>query len=306
MAYFSFDKGDNRRAIAKIRGGDANGKIIYIGEDEDEDENNVCCDQCMKGCGIDFPFCCDKCEGKCYDDELTGGNQYERLWGKEIKKLKSGKLPFINLKNGEMIPMPIMKKSKEELRENIYISGPEGAGKSTWGGLYIAEFKKLYPKSKFYIFSKVKKDKAFDDLKPIRIKLNEELINNPLTTDEFPQDSIVLFDDIDTIYDKKLRREVVDLRDRLLEDGRHRGIFVISITHNPTAGQDTKMSLLESSSIVLFPKGGDTYHMDRVLKTYLGYHPKVVRELLKLNTRWIQCHKRYPKFILHEKGCFIP
>jgi hypothetical protein len=313
MAYFSFDNDKDRRPIAVIKGGKADGKLIYLGQDnEDEDydiENKKCCDNCFRGCGIDFPRCCKNCKGNCHviPDKKEGGMApYERLFGKEILKVQAGKFPFINIRDGVMIPIPIKKNAKEEKRENIFITGPEGSGKSTWAANYSKEFKKLYPNSKLFIFSKVKSDKPLDDLNPIRININEELIDNPMTTNEFPYDSLVIFDDIDTIANEKLRKEVVKLRDRLLEDGRHRGIFVLSLTHNPTCGKDTKMSLLESSSIVMFPQGGDSYHMERVLKAYLSYMPKNIKSILNLNTRWIQCHKRFPRFILHEKGCFLP
>lgn len=310
MAYFSFDRANNRRPIAFIDGGKADGKIIYLGMDNDDEYEDPgkekCCDNCFQGCGIEFPKCCRRCKGDCFDDDLKGGDQYERLFGKEIKKFKAGKFPFVNLRDGVMVPIPIKKEKNEEKRENILISGPEGAGKSTWAARYIRQFKRLYPHAKFFLFSKVKSDKPLDELNPIRINLNEELIENPMTSDEFPYDSIVVFDDIDTIANEKLRKEVIKLRDRILEDGRHRGIFVLSLTHNPTSGKDTKMSLLESSSIVMFPQGGDLYHMERVLKSYLSYMPKNVRTILGLNTRWIQCHKRFPRYIIHEKGCFLP
>jgi hypothetical protein len=205
-----------------------------------------------------------------------------------------------------MIPIPRIVKDNELKRENIYISAPEEAGKSTWASNYIAKYLMMYPKAKFFIFSGVDKDKPLDDLKPIRVKLDQKIVDKPFNVDEFPMRSVILFDDINGLSDKKIQKELQALRDRLLEKGRHRCLFILSLNHNPTAGKETKASLMEASSIVLFPKGGDIYHIDKVLKTYLGYKPQIIKDILNLNTRWIQCHKRYPQFILHEKGCFFP
>lgn len=303
MSYFCFEKEKSNKPVATIEGGKNHGKVIYLGEEEEKEEK--CCEKCIKGCGIEMKKCCEKCKN-CLNDEIVGGTEFDRLFGKEIKKIENGHFPYITIKDGYMVPIPRIKKEREEKRENIFVSGPEESGKSTWASNYIRKYKKIYPKSKFYIFSGVSKDAPLDELNPIRVKLDSKLVENPISIEEFPYDSIVLFDDIDTLEDREVRREVLKLRDRLLEKGRHKGIYVISITHNPTSGMDTKMSLLESSSVVLFPKGGDIYHMENVLKKYMGYNKKNINSIINLNTRWIHCHKRYPKYIIHEKGCFFP
>lgn len=307
MAYFTFDK--TNRPIATIKGGKDNGRLVFLGEESEDAKKDTCCGGCMSGCGITSPYCCKKCKttGGCLNDELMeGGSEYDRIFGKEIKKVQKGQLPYINLNEGVMVPIPRVVKNDELKRENIFVSAPEEAGKSTWAANYISVYRKMYPKSKFFIFSGVDKDAPLDNLNPIRIKLDHKIVENPLQPDEFPDRSIILFDDINGLSDRTIQKEVQALRDRLLEKGRHKALFILSLNHNPTAGKETKASLMEASSIVLFPKGGDTFHIDKVLKTYLGYKPQVARDVMKLNTRWIQCHKRYPQFILHEKGCFFP
>lgn len=300
MTYFSFNKGF---PIAKIKGGNDDGKIIYI----NQDGTDTCCDDCSSECNTSRMKCCRNCKGGCFDDEDDNSDDdFAKVLGRELKKVKKGEFPYIEIKAGEMQPLPLKVAKNELKRENIFISGPEGAGKSHWASNYIKEYRKMYPKSKFYIFSGVNEDKPLDELKPLRIKLDEKLVDNPISIDEFSNNSIVLFDDIDTLENKKVQKEVIKLRDRLLEKGRHKAIFVISITHNPTAGKDTKASLLEASSIVLYPQGGDSYHMTRVLKEYCGYDPKTIKQILKIKSRWIQCSKRYPKYVIHQKGCFFP
>lgn len=299
-AYFTFNK--TPRPIAMIEGGKEDKRIVYLGENN-TDQDNVCCKNCYSGCGFTDEKCCSKCNSCC---SMTNDNEYDNIFMKEINKVKKGELPYIDLKDGVMVPIPRLVKPGEEKRENIFISAPEEAGKSTWAANYVKKYLTLYPKSKFFIFSGVDKDAPLDKLKPIRIKLDEKLIDKPIQVNEFPMHSIILFDDVQGISDKHVKKEVFKLRDRLLEKGRHKGLFVLSLNHNPTNCQETRASLLEASSIVLFPRAGDAYHIEKVLKTYLGYNTKNIKDILKLNTRWIQCHKRFPQFILHERGCFFP
>lgn len=297
MAYFNLRK--QGKPISTIIGGDNNGEVVYL-----QSANDVCCNKCSSECSSQNK-CCGECKG-CGFNVIQDNDEFADIFGGEFRKLENGQLPYIQLDNGSMSPIPRIKKKGDDAREIIFISGPEESGKSTWAASYIKRFKTMYPKSIVYVFSGIEKDKVIDDLKPIRIKLNENLHNDPISINEFPENSLVLFDDIDTLKNKKVKEAVLELRDRLLEEGRHKSIFVISITHNPTMGKQTKHSLLESSSIVLFPMGGDAFHMKRVLKEYCGYNPKNIDTILNLKSRWIQCHKRYPKFILHEKGAFFP
>lgn len=303
MAYFSFKTGT---PIAKIKGGSDEGQIIYVDMEKDMDQ---CCDDCSPECKYSRNKCCKKCKGGCFEednDDICDDDEYNELFGAELKKLKKGEFPYIQLKSGEMQPLPYKIIGDELKRENVYVSGPEGAGKSYYAANYIKEYLKMYPGAHFFIFSGVTKDPPLDALKPRRVKMDQRMVDKPISVDEFPNNAIVLFDDIDTLEDKKVKNEVIKLRDRLLEKGRHKNIFVVSLTHNPTAGKDTKTSLAEASSIVLFPQGGDTFHITRVLKEYLGYDPKTIKEILKIKSRWIQCSKRYPKYIVHSKGCFFP
>lgn len=307
MSYFTFKNTGKNKPIAQIIGGERHGKIIFIDEEDEKEKNKKCCDKCHEGCGFTTLPCCKMCGGTCFDNESSSDDEeYAKILGGDIKKLAKGQLPYIEL-NGEekMIPIPLIHKEDEEARDNVYNFGPEGSGKSSWTAKFIKQYKAMYPKSKFYLFSGLDSDKVLDDLNPIRIKIDKKLVDKPMEISDFPINSIVVFDDIDTISDKNIKKEVLKIRDKLLEKGRHRSISVISITHNPTTGNDTKLSLLESNSIVLYPRGGDTYHMDTVLKKYLGYDKKAIDKIKKLKSRWAQCHKRYPKFVLHELGCFL-
>ena len=50
----------------------------------------------------------------------------------------------------------------------------------------------------------MKEDVSLDSIKPKRVRLDDELYNDPIKVDEFA-DSLVVFDDTDCISDKKIR-----------------------------------------------------------------------------------------------------
>lgn len=303
MSYFNFKEG---KAIGIIEGGQYHNKIIYI-SDKKKCEQSKCCEKCTTGCGIINPMCCNKCLNlmggcmSCEDNDMFL-NEFAKIFRDEIRQKMNNEIDSVNIKDGTVLPIP---KVEKEQVDHIFIAGPSGAGKSRWASIYCKQYKKLYPNNKIYLLSDVSEDKKLDELKPSRVILDERMYTEPIPIEAF-KNSIVIFDDIDTIKDKRIREAVRDLRDEILEKGRHSNINVLSISHNPTNNKPTKASLLESSSVVLFPGGGDDFHITNVLKNYCGINPKKINEIVNIESRWIQCHKKYPKYILHENGAFFP
>lgn len=307
MSTFSFNDG---KPIGIIEGGPHHNKIIYVADKRSNDIPSKCCAKCTCECGISRPICCQRClnlSGGCMscggDDEYA--NELSKIFNKEIRRIVNKEIDNISLDEkdpGTIVPIP---KYEKDQVDHIFIAGPSGSGKTRWASLYIKQYKKLYPKNKFFLLSDVKEDEKLDVLKPSRIMLDDRMHTDPIPIEAF-KNSVVLFDDIDTIKNKKVREAVRDLRDEILEKGRHENINVLSISHNPTNNKPTKASLLESSSVVLFPGGGDDYHMTTVLKNYCGINPKKINEIINMKSRWMQCHKKFPKYILHEKGAFFP
>lgn len=304
MSFFSFKKG---LPIAIIEGGIDDDKILRL--DKKDDESDVCCKKCSEECGISKKKCCKNCKnllGGCYS---CGGGNFEemddmqKLFYEEMDKIKNNKLDKIVLKgSSKFCPLP---KVVKDQNERVMITGPSGSGKSTYAGNYGEKYKKIFPKNPIILFSNKEKDECLDRLKPIRMALNYKLVDDPIKASEL-SNKLVIFDDIDQIPDKEIKKAVQELRDLLMAEGRSEHIYVLTISHNPTNHKQTASSLLESSSIVMFPEGGDSYHIEQVCKKYCGLPPKKIREVLDLNSRWVMCSKTAPKFILHEKGAFFP
>ena len=70
-----------------------------------------------------------------------------------------------------------------------------------------------------------------------------------MSKEEFAN-SVMIFDDIDVISDKKIRGEVYKILNKVLEIGRHYKITALVTNHLPTNGKDTRRILTESHQVV--------------------------------------------------------
>lgn len=198
---------------------------------------------------------------------------------------------------GHLIPLPNPKD-----RGVIYICGASGSGKSTYAAQYIFNYLNLFPENPVFVFTRLELDPVLQELGCQRIPISKELEKLDAIRDL--NDSLCLFDDIDTIPDKKLRDKVYAISMDILETGRHRNIYVI-VTSHLINGNDRKLcrtTINEAKQIVLFPKGGNVYGIRYLLKNYIGLSPKQIDEILALNTRAVTIHKNYPQFYFYDKG----
>ena len=188
-------------------------------------------------------------------------------------------------------------------REILYITGPSGSGKSTYTSKYIEQWKKKHKEGDIYVFSNVKDDESIDKHKPFRIKISDNLLNDKLKAEDFA-DSLVIFDDIDTISDKKYREAVYSILNQILEEGRHYKTFCIMTNHLPTAGRETRRILNESHSVTYFPHSGSARQLNYLLEDYIGLHKDDIKKLKKSGSRWATIFKNYPQIAMTEKMIF--
>jgi|ERR1700753_10840 len=263
---FSFDSG---KPIAVIKGGTFNGEILFV-----DSEDSKCCGGCSYKCSRQA--CCNDCS-MCYDKMI---------------------LPKDIGIEGDFQHIP------NEKERVIYIAGPSGSGKSTYASKYIEMYLKLFPHAKFFVFSRLNDDEPLDKLNPHRVTIDQSLIEEPIdiTQDVIP-DSIILFDDIDTIQDKKLQLAVNKLKADILEIGRHMNIRCVITSHlvNPNERSASRTLLNEMQTLTVFPNAGSTYQIEYALKKYFGFSTKQIRSVLDMkNTRWVTIFKDYPQVILTE------
>ncbi len=228
------------------------------------------------------------------EDELI--NKFYKILEQIEEQKKKG---FVLRSGGKLQPLPNFNRI-----EKVYISGISGSGKSTFAANFIKEYLKIKKKNEFFVISNVAEDEVLDKLKPIRIDLEDEDSLAETRADDF-YDSIVLFDDIDTISNSLVRRFVQNLRDTLLEEGRHYNATTVAVSHVLCNYQATRKLLNEATSVVFFPKFGSDAHNYRFLKNHCMYDENVIRRLLNLNSRWIALYRTSPNYVLYEKGLFL-
>jgi hypothetical protein len=221
---------------------------------------------------------------------------YKDLDG-EIEKKHNKEIILKDYDDGiEILP------SKES--ERIYFAGPTGSGKSYNISQYIKNFKRLFPKKKIYLFSDQADDAQLDKYKPIRIMLNEELINDPVNVEEL-KNSLCVFDDIDSITDKKLKQQVELLRDSILKRGRHYSIYCLVSNHQINEYRLTKEILSACSKIFFYPKSGSGYSIKYLLKQYIGLNKDQINKILELPSRWVCLSKTAPIYVMCEHSIYL-
>lgn len=193
---------------------------------------------------------------------------------------------------------------RKDIIEKLYISGVSGSGKSTYSGKYIKEFKKLFKDDEIFIFSSVGKDEAFDKYHPVRIPIDEDLINDPLTIQDF-ENSLTIFDDTDTIRNKVYRDIVNDIKAEIIEIGRHYKARCLITSHLISNFHSTRQILNECTSITFFPRASGTYHIKNYLKTHAGLDKNQISRILKISSRWITIYRIYPSYLVWENGISI-
>ena len=183
-------------------------------------------------------------------------------------------------------------------REILYITGCSGSGKSTYTRKFIEQLKKAKKDIPIYPCSASPGGESLDSVKPLRIQLDESLIEDPIDIKEFA-DSVVLFD-TDVIPGKKIREAVYKIMNMGLEIGRHYKINMVITNHLPTNGRDTRRILNEKSSFTYFPHSANA-KIKYFLTEYVGVDKKMITYFKKQNTRAVTIFKNYPMCYLCER-----
>ena len=218
----------------------------------------------------------------------------------KVKKSKLNKT-FEKLKiEDEGIFQQIPDTAKE--REVGMVCGQSGSGKSTYIKKYCKEYKKTYKNRDIYMFSNLKDDETLKDLKINRIVIDESLIDEPLTVEDF-KNSLVLFDDIDVIRDKKVKEAVYQIMNEILETGRHFSVSCLMTVHYPNK-PNIRTMLNECHWFVFFPWGAikSTHY---VLENYLGVDKDNLRKIKSTKSRWACIFRNFPQVVLTEKNIFM-
>lgn len=212
----------------------------------------------------------------------------------------------IELDDGKLKPLL----DYESERNVVYIAGPAGSGKSTYATQLIKDYLKMFPETEFYVFSRTdaKTDPALQGLKINQVKIDESLLQNPIDIEKEVGDrSLIFFDDCGTIQNEELKKYVEKLMIDIMEVGRRLHINIIITNHliNPNDRKFGRSVLNELHYFSFFPRSGNTYQITYCLKNYFGLSKKQIDHILHLPSRWVTIAKRYPMYVMYEKGIYL-
>jgi ABC-type dipeptide/oligopeptide/nickel transport system ATPase component len=237
--------------------------------------------------------------------KVEGGKNDKKIVSIYVGKKEEVEDTFDSFKltEGKFQQIPNPNKDQTE-REILYITGCSGSGKSTYACNYIQCYKKKFPKNEVFLFSAISEDNSIAPVNPKRIVIDDSLITDPLKCEDFTN-SIVVFDDIDCLSNKKHREEVYKILNSILETGRHYYVSCIITNHLPTAGYDTKRILNECHTITYFPHSSGGRGIKYLLTEYLGLNKPTMKRIKNANSRWATIFKNYPNVCLTEKEVFV-
>nr|WPF46534.1 MAG: putative packaging ATPase [Lake Baikal virophage 5]WPF46547.1 MAG: hypothetical protein [Lake Baikal virophage 5] len=186
------------------------------------------------------------------------------------------------------------------------IFGQAGSGKSYFCCEYIKQYIKVHPKRPVYLFTTITSDiGCLKDIKKIKIvELNGGFADDNIPMEDLKQ-SLCLFDDIDNIRDKHLKKKLFQTLNDTLQVGRKFEIDVLITFHVATAGNDTKIILNECNSVSFNYRTFGNRALKYLLDAYLGLDKAQIERIKKLDGRMITVCKTYPKVVVSEKELYI-
>ena len=191
-------------------------------------------------------------------------------------------------------------------RDILYVTGASGSGKSWFSKNYILEYVKSHPKNQVYVFSSISEDPSIDSIKNLkRVDIhNPEFLEDDIDLEEF-KNSLVMFDDVDCLREKRIKDKVDSILDMLLQSGRHINCSIIYTTHVACNGKSTRLILSEAHSITIFPKSLGNRVLKNLLDSYLGMDKHQIRKVKTLKGgRHVTILKTYPMTIMSEKHLY--
>ena len=185
-------------------------------------------------------------------------------------------------------------------RSIFYIAGASGSGKSYIAKHLSEQYQKLFKGRPVYLVSKLKEDETLDGMteKPQRLNI-DKLVETPLTDLEPLRESLIIFDDFDTLTGKDAKA-VQQLIDDICIMGRHTITSILILSHHLSNFKKTRLCLTEATHFVVYPQSTGAHALNYFMKTYVGMGPEEVKTLKSSGSRWVCIHKNFPIYYITE------
>ena len=115
-----------------------------------------------------------------------------------------------------------------------------------------------------------------------------------------------IFDDIENIRDKNIKKKVYQLKDDLSMTGRVNDTYILLANHLAMNYRETRSDLGECDGVVVF-QAGNKLHVNNLLKTHVGLDPRQIDQIFETlkSSRWIFVKKTYPMYYVSEHSVFL-
>ena len=304
MPSLSFDKVKGAKPIALVKGGEDDGQVLYIHDDNHKGKKpkleinpNKYATELRDVKPQDRVKMIARLQ-EAHDkglasDQLVGETPIGRALYERIlyDVSKATQIDLNDSAQFQIVPSPDPTK-----REVFYIAGASGSGKS-----YIAKgiceyYAKLFPDRSVYLISKLEEDSTLDSMNPPpkRIKI-QSIIDDYPALEEF-QDCCVIFDDYDT-FTGEAEKVIHKLIDDLATMGRHTNTTMLCLSHYLTNYKKTRLLLNEATHIIVYPMATSFHALAYLLKTHVGLTKDDCRDLKKMG-RWVCLYKHYPQWLI--------
>lgn len=313
---------EKKKPIAKIYNDEKLYGYIYYSEKYDDDDDDISIsDEENNVYEKKGPFECHYCHKQFtrkpnYQHHIDNACQVKKLndyieltgKGKTVKNdlvLKKNKAKLLN----RLLKFrPIC---REYEREILLCYGPQNSGKSYFVGMYADDYSKRFPENDIILCSRIEDDESYnryiDD--PVRITIDEELLNNPIDIKKELSPSLTIFDDIDNSQNSKnLQSYVWDLCSETMVNGRdqaHEGNDIyVACTLHISEGLKTRKILNEANILCCF-QPYSSYQTTRLMKIYGGLSNSQINKVKETRSRWCCIYKTHPQFIMTENELLL-
>ena len=208
--------------------------------------------------------------------------------------------------NKTIYPINVRQGDNDDHVNRIYIAGGTLSGKSFLAGRLARSYNRQFPSRNVILFSWVDNDEAYKGVHKLKkIRIDEEMLENPIDLKEELRNSLVIFDDIEHYNDKDIKKELEDIRDACINAGRHEFIDTIVCRQNFLEHNKTKTALNSAFQAIGFPKSASRYQFSNWLERYMKFDKKLIKKILKLPSRWVLINITFPMYILFSSGCIL-
>ena len=119
------------------------------------------------------------------------------------------------------------------------------------------------------------------------------------------ENSLFVFDDINTIANEKQRKRMLEFKQTLTELGRSYSIDLISCTHMLLNYRATRDELNEITGLVFFPQTAIRQHITGYLTRYLRCSKEDISRIIELKSRWVYIILQTPIICITQHEVFI-